>query len=179
MAFRVSWLSMHRVQSYSGPGLYEMDRERASPSSRADPLSKVFRLHRYIASVLGFALLAAPDRTKQAFGDEASLPFPEQLVLQSWGCFLVAIAFIVHAGPSFPAEVRLTLGRALFVCHSLLAALYGQTVVQESFRSKNLKAFGLFLFLFLAYSWALLFTNSSKKRSFSRHNSAEDLHKDQ
>eukprot|EP00457_Paulinella_chromatophora_P013227 gb/GEZN01013503.1/.p1 GENE.gb/GEZN01013503.1/~~gb/GEZN01013503.1/.p1 ORF type:complete len:186 (-),score=24.15 gb/GEZN01013503.1/:356-913(-) len=171
---------MKKVRSftaYTGPGSVEMDRERERPTSRNDPLSKVFRLHRYVAGGAGLALMAIPFATKKALSDTTSLPFPEQLVTQWWGCFLFLFALIAHAGPSFPAGVRLVLGRALGFCNALLSVVYVYTVYFEDqgpSRSMHIKVGSLFFFLFLAYCVALIFTPSMAV-SFSRNSSSGDL----
>eukprot|EP00957_Ditylum_brightwellii_P003592 272096-Ditylum_brightwellii.AAC.1 len=51
--------------------------------------------------------------------------------MQSWGCFVIAVAGIVHAARHFPREAQESVGKALLLCFSLCNVVYGLALVTE------------------------------------------------
>ena len=92
-------------------------------------LTQVFGVHRFIAGGFGVLLLVAPVPLGQLFSPSQTLQHGEMLALQSWGCFIIAVALIAHSARAFPAAAQQAVGRALVVCFALLVALYARAVL--------------------------------------------------
>mmetsp|Transcript_13742 Transcript_13742/g.19211 ORF Transcript_13742/g.19211 Transcript_13742/m.19211 type:complete len:138 (+) Transcript_13742:65-478(+) len=123
-------------------------------------LTKVFSVHRFIAGGFGVSLLLAPTVVNEAFGDDRELPLRERHALQSWGCFIIAVAGIVHGARTFPADAQRSVGWSLLVCFVLLDVLYGHALLTEDeMEEKHKQAFAatgfVFVALTLAYAWAI------------------------
>eukprot|EP00808_Paulinella_micropora_P010401 g56927.t1 len=159
---------MHKFYP-SETGLWEkyvMVDERASPSSRADPLSKVFRLDRIVSLLSGLTLLWAPEQ----LGDAVLVSADAKLALRSWGCLILTMALIVHFAPGYPPEARATVGRTMFLLFATIASLYGRALykaddIAASCRREATVAAAWFALLCLGYGVALLATPSSTFRT--------------
>ena len=57
----------------------------------------------------------------------------EAFALRSWGCFVLAVAGIVHAAPYFPLTAQRRIGASLAGCFLLLTGLYGHAVLAMDF----------------------------------------------
>ena len=130
------------------------------------PLSTVFKVHRWIAGGFGLTLLLLPDAMSSAFRPAFVLPAGERLAYQSWGCFLLAVAYIVHAAPSFPLEAQRSVATGLLACFALITILYGYTVAAVTLDLDfvmGIAATGsVFAALLFAYAWALTMSPITK-----------------
>ena len=91
------------------------------------------------------------------------MPYGERIALQSWGCFIIAVALIVHQAMSFSAEAQRSVGKAFVVCFGILTVLYSHALVFVAMPSvafwRGVAAAGFcFISLFVAYAWALVAT---------------------
>ena len=83
----------------------------------------VFLIHRFVAGGFGLSLLLAPDAVNQGFDPDRVMPLEEKLALQSWACFMIVVALVVHYAANFPLEAQLSVARSVlvgFACISLL-----------------------------------------------------------
>lgn len=121
-------------------------------------LTKVFNFHRFVAGGFGSTILFAPRAFNGAFRAE-EMPFGEKLALQSWGCFIIAVAGIAHAARAFPGEAQRSVGISLFTCFVLLDVLYGHALATEEMDEKYKQGFiavgSVFVALTFAYAWGL------------------------
>ena len=128
-------------------------------------LATVFGIHRWIAGGFGVCLLGSPAAMGQLFSPSQplgastsqSLAQGEVLALRSWGCFILAVAGIVHAAPAFPIAAQRAVGRSLAGCFGLLTGVYAHGVLGAGGAQRGgVAATGAtFAALFVAYSWAL------------------------
>lgn len=131
----------------------------------APALATIFRLHRFVAGGFGLGLLLAPTEINAAFRlDGSSLPLGERMALQSWGCFIIAVAYIVHEAINFPLAAQKSIARALVLCFSLINILYTYMILfadLETQYAAGVAATGVVFFVLLvAYCWSL--SSSSK-----------------
>mmetsp|Transcript_10916 Transcript_10916/g.18688 ORF Transcript_10916/g.18688 Transcript_10916/m.18688 type:complete len:153 (-) Transcript_10916:560-1018(-) len=89
-------------------------------------LTSVFKAHRFVAGGAGLALLLLPKQVSKVFCPKRHVPEEELLVMRSWGVFVLAVASIVHAAPTFPLEAQQAIGKALASCFALETALYAK-----------------------------------------------------
>eukprot|EP00931_Biecheleriopsis_adriatica_P026250 TRINITY_DN15994_c0_g2_i1.p1 TRINITY_DN15994_c0_g2~~TRINITY_DN15994_c0_g2_i1.p1 ORF type:complete len:132 (+),score=16.27 TRINITY_DN15994_c0_g2_i1:81-476(+) len=122
-------------------------------------LTRVFRVHRFVAGGFGLSLLLVPDAVNSAFG-ERELPEEEKFTLRSWAAFMIAIALIVNRAISYPASIQRDIGIAVLVCVSIESILYAYTYAtlnaSDSYLQGVLVTGGVFTALAVAYSIALL-----------------------
>mmetsp|Transcript_30576 Transcript_30576/g.46920 ORF Transcript_30576/g.46920 Transcript_30576/m.46920 type:complete len:138 (+) Transcript_30576:155-568(+) len=122
-------------------------------------LTKVFFVHRFIAGGFGVSLLLAPQVINDAFDVDRELPLGERHALQSWGCFIIAVACIVHAARTFPVNAQRSIGWSLLVCFVLLDVLYGHALLTEEMEETYKHGFTatgvVFVALTFAYAWGI------------------------
>ena len=94
-------------------------------------LTTVFKVHRFIAGGFGLSLLFAPDAVNEAMVPGRIMPTVERLTLQSWACFMIGVAGIVHAAPSFPLEAQRAVAKSLLACFCLESVLYTKALVVD------------------------------------------------
>ena len=92
------------------------------------------------------------------------------MTLQSWGCFIIAVAAIVHQARNFDSlEAQRGIARGLVLCFSLLALLYASIlllhfleihfycygVMGEEYMAGVAATGSVFAFLLVLYLWGL------------------------
>jgi len=87
-------------------------------------LTTVFKIHRFVAGGFGLSLLLAPDQVDKAMNPSRVMPTEERLTLQSWAAFMLAVAGIVHAAPSFPPAAQRSVAKSLLLCFVVEIVLY-------------------------------------------------------
>eukprot|EP00933_Yihiella_yeosuensis_P019489 TRINITY_DN15780_c2_g1_i1.p1 TRINITY_DN15780_c2_g1~~TRINITY_DN15780_c2_g1_i1.p1 ORF type:complete len:144 (-),score=20.04 TRINITY_DN15780_c2_g1_i1:95-526(-) len=121
-------------------------------------LADVFGVHRFIAGGFGLSLLLAPDAVNNAFDASRQLPVEEKVTLQSWACFMIIVALVVHSARGFPDEAQRSVGQALLAGMVLINILYGLTLLRlESggYKTGVAATGSVFFGLMLAYGFAL------------------------
>ena len=83
------------------------------------------------AAAAGGHLLLAPQAVNEAMAPSRIMPTEERLTLQSWACFMIAVAGIAHAAISFPAAAQRAIAKALFVCFTLESILYAKALAVD------------------------------------------------
>eukprot|EP00563_Minutocellus_polymorphus_P002244 CAMPEP_0181027636 /NCGR_PEP_ID=MMETSP1070-20121207/4264_1 /TAXON_ID=265543 /ORGANISM="Minutocellus polymorphus, Strain NH13" /LENGTH=141 /DNA_ID=CAMNT_0023104879 /DNA_START=37 /DNA_END=462 /DNA_ORIENTATION=- len=138
-------------------------------------LATVFGIHRFVAGGFGLTLLLAPEAMNAAYrsdGDE--LPFGEKFALQSWGCFVIAVAGIVHAARRFPPDAQRAVGASLLTCFLLLDGLYAAVLLtnkdmDDKYREGCAITGAIFAALSALYAWGMVGTahagDGSRKRT--------------
>ena len=94
-------------------------------------LTSIFKVHRFVAGGFGLSLLLAPDAVNEAFAKGRIMPTEERLTLQSWACFMVGIAGIVHCAASFPVDAQRGVAKSLLVCFVSITVLYGKALMVD------------------------------------------------
>ena len=124
-------------------------------------LTSVFRVHRFVAGSFGLSLLLAPDAVNKALAPSRTMPTEERLTLQSWAAFMLAVAGIAHAAPSFPAASQRAVAKSLLGCFVIETVLYAKALAFDlrGFPLDYKIGFGstgaIFLSLAVAYGVAL------------------------
>ena len=124
-------------------------------------LASVFKVHRFVAGGFGLSLLLAPDAVNKAMAPSRTMPTEERLTLQSWVAFMLAVAGIAHAAPSFPAASQRAIAKSLLGCFVIETLLYGKALAVDlrDFPLDYKVGFGstgaVFLSLAVAYGVAL------------------------
>ena len=91
-------------------------------------LASVFKVHRFIAGGFGLSLLLAPEAVNKAMIPGRAMPTEERLTLQSWAAFMIGVAGIAHAAPSFPRAAQRAVGKSLFACFAIESVLYAKAI---------------------------------------------------
>ena len=124
-------------------------------------LSSVFRIHRVIAGGFGMSLLLAPEAVNKAMAPSRTMPTEERLTLQSWAAFMLAVAGIAHAAPTFPPDAQRSVAKALLGCFVVESLLYTKALLVDlrdhpaDFRIGFGATGGIFIGLAVAYAAAL------------------------
>jgi hypothetical protein len=130
-------------------------------------LRSVFLAHRLVAGGCGILVLLAPEAANQAVDPDRVMPLEEKLALQSWGCFVIIVALVVHHAANFPLQAQLSVARSVLVGLVCISILYAYEIVKSDRTSEyqTFMAIGgsiIFPVLTAAYSIAL-YTDSRKE----------------
>lgn len=94
-------------------------------------LTTVFKIHRFVAGGFGLTLLLAPTAVNEAMAPNRIMPTEERLTLQSWAAFMIAVAGIVHAAPSFPPSAQRAVAKSLLACFTIESILYTKALAVD------------------------------------------------
>jgi hypothetical protein len=130
-------------------------------------LRSVFLIHRFVAGGFGLSLLLAPEAVNQGFDPDRVMPLEEKLTLQSWACFMIIVALVVHHAANFPLAAQISVARSVLVGLVCLSILYIHELVQSDrtpeYQTGVAVTGSVFFVLTAAYSVALY--KDSRKES--------------
>jgi uncharacterized membrane protein len=130
-------------------------------------LRSVFLLHRFVAGGFGILMLLAPEAVNRSFDPDRVMPLEEKLALQSWSCFMIIVALVVHHAANFPLEAQLSVARSVLVGLICISILYMHNLVKSdgtaSYQMGVAVTGSIFCALTAAYSIALY--GDSRKES--------------
>jgi hypothetical protein len=130
-------------------------------------LRSVFLVHRFVAGGFGLSMLLAPEAVNRSFDPDRVMPLEEKLALQSWSCFMIIVALVVHHAANFPLEAQLSVARSVLVGLVCISILYMHDLIQSDWTTRYQVGVAitgsLFFALTAAYSIALY--KDSRKES--------------